>query len=65
MTDIEKRLIEAEYERRINGNRTKEDKLVDDLVADYPNYYQLRIYSGGIKNALQNIKGSKKDGKKH
>ena len=60
LTDIEKRLIEAEYERRINGNRTKEDKLVDDLVADYPNYYQLRIYSGGIKNALQNIKGSKK-----
>jgi len=59
LTDIEKRLIEAEYERRINGNRTKEDKVLDDLVADYPNYFQLRIYSGGIKNALQNIKGSK------
>tara|TARA_B100000963_G_scaffold315002_1_gene293847 strand:- start:2352 stop:3932 length:1581 start_codon:yes stop_codon:yes gene_type:complete len=60
LTDIEKRLIEAEYERRINGNRTKEDKIVDDLIEDYPNYYQLRIYSGGIKNALQNIKGSQK-----
>ena len=30
LTDIEKRLIEAEYERRINGNRTKEDKIVDN-----------------------------------
>lgn len=60
LSDIEKRLIEAEYERRINGNRTKEDKIVDDLIIDYPNYYQLRIYSGGIKNALQNIKGSQK-----
>lgn len=60
LSDLEKRLIEAEYERRINGNRTKEDKIIDDLIIDYPNYYQLRIYSGGIKNALQNIKGSQK-----
>ena len=49
LSDIEKRLIESEYERRINGNRTKEDKIIDDLIVDYPDYYQLRIYSGGIK----------------
>ncbi len=60
LTDIEKRLIESEYERRINGSRTKEDEILDALIIDYPEYYQLRIYSGGIKNALQDIKGSKK-----
>ena len=38
----------------------KEDKIIDDLIVDYPDHYQLRIYSGGIKNALQNIKGSQK-----
>ena len=28
-------------------------KLIDKLVEDYPQYYQLRMWSGDIKNGLQ------------
>ena len=60
VSDIESRLIESEYERRINGNRKKEDEILDALIVDYPEYYQLRIFSGGRKNNLQDPKAAKK-----
>ena len=52
VSDIEKRLIEANYERFFNGNRIIQDSLVDELIKDYPEYYQLRLISGDIKNNI-------------
>ena len=60
VSDIEKRLIESFYEVWINGNRIKEDQILDKLVEDYPQYYQLRMWSGDIKNSLQDPKASQK-----
>lgn len=60
VSDIESRLIESEYERRINNNRKKEDEILDALINDYPEYYQLRIFSGARKNSLQDPKAAKK-----
>ena len=61
VSDIEKRIIEAEYERRINGNQIKRDAIFDKLIEDYPDYYELRIWSGDIKNeALQDPKAAQK-----
>ena len=60
VSDIESRLIESEYERRINGNRKTEDQILDTLIIDYPQYYQLRIFSGSRKNALQDSKAAQK-----
>ena len=61
VSDIEKRIIEAEYERRINGNQIKRDAIFDELIEDYPDYYELRIWSGDIKNeALQDPKAAQK-----
>ena len=52
VSDLEKRLIEANYERYFNGNQIKQDSLVDLLVSDYPDLYQLRLISGDIKNNI-------------
>ena len=38
VSDIEKRLIEANYQRFFNGNRIVQDSLVDELIIDYPEY---------------------------
>lgn len=57
VSELEKRLIELEYEIRINGNRIQQDKLMDSLIVDYPEYYQLRNWSGDIKNSFD-VKGS-------
>ena len=54
-SDIEARLIESYYERNINQNRNKEDEILDALIKDYPEYYQLRIWSGDLKNGLNEI----------
>ena len=59
VSDIEKRLIEANYERFFNGNRIIQDSLVDELIKDYPEYYQLRLISGDIKNNID-VKECKK-----
>ena len=56
VSDIEKRLIEANYQRFFNGNRIVQDSLVDQLIIDYPDYYQLRLISGDIKNNID-VKG--------
>ena len=52
VTDLEARLIKANYERQINGNRKRQDEIMDSLIIDYPEYYQLRLWSGNIKNNL-------------
>ena len=59
-SDIESRLIESYYERNINGNRKKEDQILDNLINDYPDYYQLRIWSGDLKNGLNEIQACQK-----
>ena len=46
-------------ERRINGSIVKQDQIMDAIIADYPQYYQLRIWSGDIKNGLD-VKASEK-----
>tara|TARA_B100000767_G_scaffold212233_1_gene199438 strand:+ start:6208 stop:7782 length:1575 start_codon:yes stop_codon:yes gene_type:complete len=59
-SDIEARLIESYYERNINQNRNKEVEILDALIEDYPEYYQLRIWSGDLKNGLNEIKAGQK-----
>jgi len=58
VSDIESRLIAANYERRINGSLVREDQIIDSLIEDYKDYFQLRILSGDVKNRLANPKGS-------
>mgnify|MGYP000247637757 FL=1 len=60
VSDIEKRLIEANYQRFFNGNRIVQDSLVDELIIDYPDYYQLRLISGDIKNNIDVSKSLKR-----
>ena len=60
VSDLEKRIIIANFEGRINGNGVEFDKILDSLVNDYPQYYQLRLWSGDSKNGLQNPKDSQK-----
>ena len=52
VSDLESRFIESNFERRINGSIVKQDQIMDPIIADYPQYYQLRIWSGDIKNSL-------------
>ena len=52
VSDLESRYIESEYERRINGSKIIEDQILDSLISDYPQYYQLRIWSGDVKNGI-------------
>ena len=60
VSDLEKRIIIANFEGRINGNGIKYDEILDSLVNDYPQYYQLRLWSGTSKNNLQNPKAAEK-----
>lgn len=60
VSDLEKRLIIANYEGRINGNGIRFDEILDSLANDYPQYYQLRLWSGTSKNDLQNPKAAQK-----
>jgi len=60
VSEIEAEIIKSFYERRINGNRIKEDKIIDDLILKNPDYWQLRIISGDIKNEIFDAAGSQK-----
>ena len=60
VSDLEKRLIVANFEAFINGNGVRFDEILDSLVNDYPQYYQLRLWSGTSKNDLQNPKAAQK-----
>jgi tetratricopeptide (TPR) repeat protein len=59
VSDLESRFIEANYERRINGSIVRQDQIIDSLILDYPQFHQLHIWSGDIKNSL-NVKESEK-----
>jgi len=52
VTELEAGVIKANYERIINGNIKKQDKIMDDLINKFPGYYQLHEWSGDIKNSL-------------
>ena len=60
VTDLEARFIKAAYERRVNGSIIKQDQIMDALINDYPEYWQLRVNSGYIKNQLLDATGSEK-----
>tara|TARA_B100000780_G_scaffold147316_2_gene102949 strand:- start:1227 stop:2798 length:1572 start_codon:yes stop_codon:yes gene_type:complete len=60
VSDLESRFIEGNYERRINGSIIRQDQILDSLVLDYPQYFQLLIWSGDIKNSLDVKAGEKR-----
>lgn len=60
VSDLEARYIKAAYERRINGSIIKQDQIIDALIEDYPEHWQLRVNSGYIKNQLLDAKASEK-----
>jgi len=60
VSEMEAEIIKSLYERQINGNRIKEDKIIDELILKYPDYWQLRMISGDIKNEIFDAFGSKK-----
>ena len=60
VSDLESRFITAAYERRVNGSIIKQDQIMDALIKDYPEHWQLRVFSGDIKNDLLDARGSEK-----
>ena len=55
---IEAKVIESMYEKAINGDLSRADNILSLLIEKHPDYYQLYILSGTIKNNLQDPKGS-------
>ena len=55
---IESKLIEGIYEQTINGDLKKAEDIVSLLLDEYPDYYQLYIISGNLKNNLEDPNGS-------
>ena len=53
VSEIEEKIIEATYEQYINLNTALADKIIDDLISTYPDYYQLRLLSADLKNDLK------------
>lgn len=53
VSEIEEKIIEATYQQYINLNTVLADKIIDDLVSTYPDYYQLRLLSADLKNNLK------------
>ena len=53
VSEIEEKLIEATYQQYINLNIVLADKIIDDLISKYPEYYQLRLVSADLKNDLK------------
>ncbi len=57
VSEIEAKIIEATYEQLINLNTLDGDKIMDNLINDYPDYYQLRLISADFKNDLRDPYG--------
>lgn len=53
VSEIEAKIIEATYEQLINLNTINGDKIIDNLINDYPDYYQIRLISADFKNDLR------------
>ena len=59
LSEIEKDLIETYNQAFIKGNIVKQDSLLDLMVEKYPDFYQLRLFSGSVKNNID-IRGCQK-----
>ena len=53
VSEIEEKIIEATYQQYINLNIVLADKIIDDLISKYPEYYQIRLVSADLKNDLK------------
>ena len=61
VTEIEAALINSIYENIINGNVSKGESILEDIVNKYPDYYYLKIYLGEYQNLVaQNPKKSER-----
>ena len=61
VTEIEAAIINSIYENNINGNVSKGESILEDIVEKYPDYYYLRIYLGEYQNLIaQNPKKSER-----
>lgn len=57
VSEIEANIIEATYEQYINLDIVSGDRIIDDLIDKYPDYYQLRLISADFKNDLKDPYG--------
>lgn len=61
VSEIEAAIISSIYENNINGNISKGESILEDIVEKYPDYYYLRIYLGEYQNLIaKNPKKSQK-----
>jgi hypothetical protein len=58
VSEIEAMVISGIYEQTINGDGKKHDELLAQAIEKYPEYYQLYLWSGNVKNSLRDAKGS-------
>ena len=57
LSEIESVIVSIKYETTINNDFAKSDLMMDSLIKKYPDYYELYVYSGDIKNKLNNTEG--------
>ena len=50
VSKLESDFLESLFQLRIQGNRSNQDKVLDQMIQEYPEYYQIRQWSGGVKN---------------
>ncbi len=61
ISEIEGAIISSIYENKINGNLSKGESILEEIVDKYPDYYYLRIYLGEYQNLVaKNPKKSEK-----
>ena len=58
ISELENFVISGIYEQTINGDGKKNDELLAQAIEKFPEYYQLYVWSGNVKNSLRNAKGS-------
>lgn len=60
VSEVEAGIIKANYERRINGSVIKQDEIFDALILKFPQYYQLRLWSGDVKSRIDPFSAEKR-----
>lgn len=60
VSEIEAGIIETFYRWGIQGNINNANVFMDSLITKYPDYYELHLFSGDLKNRLKNSHGAKK-----
>ncbi len=59
LSKVEALVVSAIYEQTINGNGKKYDEILSSAIEQFPDYYQLYLWSGNVKNSvLRDAKGS-------